>query len=80
MKIGIIGAGSIGNHLAFSWRKIGADVTVCDISKNALDRFKAEIYPSRYGDFDSEIRLIDKSTFIPLTTMQFLLGLLLSHT
>ena len=63
MKIGIIGAGSVGNHLAFSWRKIGADVTVCDISKNALDRFKADIYPSRYGTFDNEIRLIDKKHF-----------------
>jgi len=63
MKIGIIGAGSIGNHLAFSWRKIGADVTVCDISKDALDRFKMETYPSRYGVFDNKIRLVNKDQF-----------------
>lgn len=63
MKIGILGAGSIGNHLAFSWRKIGAEVTVCDISKNALDRFKTQTYPSRYGVFDSNIRLTEKKHF-----------------
>ena len=63
MKIGIIGAGSIGNHLAFSWRKIGAEVTVCDISETALDRFKTQTYPTRYGDFDNEIRLINKTQF-----------------
>ena len=64
MKVGIFGAGSIGNHLAFSSRKIGAVVTVCDTSLAALERFRNEIYPSRYGVFDSEIQLVTKDSFL----------------
>jgi hypothetical protein len=63
MRVGIFGAGSIGNHLAFSSRKIGAAVTVCDTSLAALERFRNEIYPSRYGVFDSEIQLVAKDSF-----------------
>lgn len=64
MKVGIYGAGSIGNHLAFSSRKIGADVTVCDVSPDALSRFEKQIYPMRYGKFDPMIRLISRESFL----------------
>jgi predicted dehydrogenase len=62
-KIAVIGAGSIGNHLAFSCRKVGWSVSVFDIDKKALDRFKTEIYPSRYGNFDNSITLETISEF-----------------
>ena len=64
MRVGIFGAGSIGNHLAFSARKIGASVSVCDSSIAALERFKDEIYPSRYGTFDPEIKLVNRDSFL----------------
>jgi len=64
VKVGIYGAGSIGNHLAFSSRRIGANVTVCDISADALARFQNLIYPSRYGEFDSEIVLVRPDEFL----------------
>lgn len=63
MRVGIYGAGSIGNHLAFSSRKIGASVTVCDISADALDRFQKQIYPARYGGFDPSIALVRPDEF-----------------
>ena len=49
MKIKIIGAGSIGNHMAFASRSLSFDTTVADISNDALKRMKFDIYPSRYG-------------------------------
>ncbi len=57
MKIKIYGAGSIGNHLANASRTLGWEVTVCDVDATALDRMKKEIYPSRYGAWDSSIHL-----------------------
>ena len=57
MKVAIIGAGSIGNHLAYSSRKLNWDITVFDHDIEALDRFKNEIFPSRYGQFDNQIKL-----------------------
>ncbi len=56
-KVKIIGAGSIGNHLANAARKKGWDVTICDNDLDALTRMKHEIYPQRYGSFDKEIKL-----------------------
>jgi predicted dehydrogenase len=55
--IKIIGAGSIGNHLAHAGRRLGCDVTVCDVSRAALDRMRLEIYPARYGAWDDGIAL-----------------------
>jgi len=59
IKAGIIGAGSIGNHLANSCRQLDWDVIVFDKDKNSLDRFRNTIYPSRYGKFDPQIKLVD---------------------
>ena len=58
-KVQIYGAGSIGNHLAHACRLKGWDVLICDTNKEALDRTRHDIYPSRYGKWDPEIRLAD---------------------
>jgi predicted dehydrogenase len=56
-KVKILGAGSIGNHLANAARSKGWSVTVCDIDAAALKRMQNEIYPSRYGSWDDGIHL-----------------------
>ena len=56
-KVKIIGAGSIGAHLAQASRRIGWDVVVTDVSPEALARFRNNLYPSRYGAWDPEIKL-----------------------
>jgi predicted dehydrogenase len=56
-KVKIYGAGSIGNHLANASRRLGWEVTVCDISDDALARMKTKIYPERYGAWDEAIQL-----------------------
>jgi predicted dehydrogenase len=56
-RIKIIGAGSIGNHHAHAARRLGWDVCVCDTDPSALVRMKQEVYPSRYGAWDSAIQL-----------------------
>ena len=57
LKIKIFGAGSIGNHIAHAAHTKGWNVTLCDIDLKALERTKNEIYPSRYGSFNNEIKL-----------------------
>ncbi len=57
VRVKIYGAGSIGNHLAHASRQLGWDVAVCDLNQAALDRMKTDIYPSRYGSWDSKIQL-----------------------
>ena len=57
MKIKIIGAGSIGNHMAYASRCLSFDTTVEDISYDALSRMRNDIYPSRYGKWDKRINL-----------------------
>lgn len=57
MKIKIIGAGSIGNHLAYAARRLDWEVTVCDVDPEALRRMREEIYPARYGNWDESIGL-----------------------
>ena len=59
MNVLIFGAGSIGNHLANASRYLNWQVTVLDIDPKALIRMKNEIYPSRYGSWDSSINLIE---------------------
>ena len=56
-RVKIYGAGSIGNHLAHASRRLGWAVTVCDLDPKALSRMKEEIYPSRYGQWDTAITL-----------------------
>jgi len=57
MRVKIVGAGSIGNHLAHASRSLGWDVTVSDLDPKALRRMREDIYPSRYGEWDDAIRL-----------------------
>ena len=57
MKIKILGAGSIGNHLAQASRRMGWGVVVVDNDPKALERMKNEIYPKRYGAWDETIQL-----------------------
>lgn len=57
MKVKIIGAGSIGNHLAQASRRMGWDVTIVDVDEKALLRTKNELYPVRYGAWDNAITL-----------------------
>ncbi len=56
-RVKILGAGSIGNHLAHGSRGQGWAVTICDIDPAALERTKTDIYPTRYGAWDETIRL-----------------------
>jgi len=57
-KVKILGAGSIGNHLANAARTKGWQVTLCDIDPAALERTRNDIYPARYGSWDEAIQLI----------------------
>jgi predicted dehydrogenase len=56
-KVKILGAGSIGNHLAHGCSLKGWNVTICDLDPAALERTRNDIYPSRYGAWDDNIRL-----------------------
>src|SRR5688500_18685764 len=53
--ITIIGAGSIGNHIANAARRRGWRVTLTDSDPAALRRAEESIYPSRYGSWDAAI-------------------------
>lgn len=55
----IIGAGSIGNHLAQASRSLGWSVDMCDVDPSALERTRSQIYPTRYGKWDESIRLYE---------------------
>ncbi len=56
-SIRIVGAGSIGNHLAHAARHRGWKVVLTDIDEAALQRARNDIYPGRYGAWDQEIEL-----------------------
>lgn len=58
-KVKIIGAGSIGNHLAYASRQMGWQVDMCDVDKEALRRTREEIFPARYGQWDEAITLYE---------------------
>lgn len=60
MKARIFGAGSIGNHLSNALRIFDYQVEVIDIDKNALSRMRNDIYPSRYGKWDKNIKLFEE--------------------
>ena len=53
MKVKILGAGSIGNHLANA-ASLDWEVHLCDISNDALKRTKNLIYRGRYKKWDEE--------------------------
>lgn len=56
-KVKIFGAGSIGNHLSNAARELGWQVTIVDVDPAALVRTKENLYPERYGAWDSAIEL-----------------------
>jgi predicted dehydrogenase len=58
MRIKVIGAGSIGNHLSQASRRMGWDVVLCDVNPAALERTRNSIYPTRYGSWDDAIQLV----------------------
>jgi len=60
-NVKILGAGSIGNHLANASRRMGWNVTICDLDPAALQRTRDEIYPMRYGQWDDSIQLFNAS-------------------
>ena len=57
MKVKVLGAGSIGNHLSNAARQLGWSVDIIDPDPAALERTRTMIYPSRYGTWDDAIRL-----------------------
>lgn len=59
MKVKIIGAGSIGNHMAQASRRMGWDVAIVDSDPKALERTRGDIYPKRYGAWDEAIQLYE---------------------
>jgi predicted dehydrogenase len=58
-RIKIVGAGSIGNHLAHAAVSRGWEVTLTDIDPAALERTRSATYPGRYGAWNEAIRLKD---------------------
>jgi predicted dehydrogenase len=58
MKVKVLGAGSIGNHLSNAARRLGWSVDLVDPDPAALERTRTKIYPSRYGTWDEAIRLL----------------------
>jgi predicted dehydrogenase len=58
MKVKVLGAGSVGNHLANAARQLGWSVDIIDPDPAALQRTRSDIYPSRYGAWDDAIRLL----------------------
>jgi predicted dehydrogenase len=57
MRVKVIGAGSIGNHLSNAARQLGWSVDLCDADDAALERTRTQIYPGRYAAWDDGIRL-----------------------
>lgn len=57
MRAKIYGAGSAGNHIAYACRQIGWNVVLVGKSNESLRRTKDQIYPTRYGTWDSQIGL-----------------------
>lgn len=59
MKVKVLGAGSIGNHLSNASRRMGWSVDIVDRDPAALERTRTSIYPSRYGAWDKAIRTFE---------------------
>ena len=58
MRVKIIGAGSIGNHLSQAARSKGWNVVLCDKDARCLKAHEGQtIYPQRYGSWDDKIAL-----------------------
>lgn len=57
-RVLIIGAGSIGNHMAHAARSLGWEVAIFDRDPEALVRTRNDIYPARYGSWDEGIQIV----------------------
>jgi len=57
-RVLVIGAGSIGNHMAHAARSLEWEVTISDRDPEALARTRDSIYPSRYGSWDQGIQFL----------------------
>lgn len=57
MRVKVLGAGSIGNHLSNAARRLGWSVDIVDTDPAALERTRKQIYPGRYGSWDDAIGL-----------------------
>ncbi|NOZ10110.1 MAG: Gfo/Idh/MocA family oxidoreductase [Gammaproteobacteria bacterium] len=73
-SIKIIGAGSIGNHLAHAARVKGWGVLLTDMDHEALRRTKEEIYPQRYSEWDAEIQLANSKDTVTETADVVFIG------
>jgi predicted dehydrogenase len=62
MKVKVLGAGSIGNHLSNAARRLGWSVDMVDLDPAALERTRTQIYPTRYGTWDEAIGLYTPDT------------------
>ena len=73
-SVRIVGAGSIGNHLANGFIAQNFSVEVYDNDVQALRRMKNEVYPSRYGQWDERIRLIEDISLVKNDTDVLVIG------
>ena len=73
-SVRIVGAGSIGNHLANGFITQNFSVEVYDNDLQALRRMKNEIYPSRYGQWDERIKLIEDISLVKNDTDVLVIG------
>ena len=61
----VVGAGSIGAHLARSLTKAGWSVQVIDTSAEAVARFVNQLYPGRYGELPEKLSVSLSSDLDP---------------
>jgi predicted dinucleotide-binding enzyme len=73
-KVRIVGAGSIGNHLAHCFINSDFEVEITDKDDNALNRMKNQIYPSRYNQWDDRIKIINSSNNSNYTSDVLVIG------
>jgi len=69
MNVIVFGAGSVGAHHTFAARENNLSVTLIDPDGAALERFQKDIYPNRYGAFDSNITLCNSIEDVELDTI-----------
>ena len=68
MKIGFVGVGNIGHHLAASLLRAGFEVTVFDLDKSAIDRLVA--LGARAANSPSEVASLSESVFTCLPSVK----------
>jgi predicted dehydrogenase len=73
-EVKILGAGSIGNHMAHASRRLGWNVTLIDKDPAALRRTQHDIYPGRYRVWDSAIRLCEPDEAVTVAADLIVIG------